>query len=89
MDYKANVWNQLKNITVEKLMKALEADGWIKGKANGARHPYIKRGENGITLNRIVLHYHPKKTYGPKLLKGLLAQIGWSIEDLKRLKLIK
>lgn len=89
MDYPANVWNQLKNVTVEKLMKALEADGWIKGKVNGARHPYIKREENGTTLNRIVLHHHPKKTYGPKLLKGLLGQIGWSIEDLKRLKLIK
>lgn len=89
MDYPANVWNQLKSITVEKLMKALEADGWIKGEVNGARYPYVKRGENGTTLNRIVLHYHPKKTYGPKLLKGLLSQIDWSIEDLRRLRLIK
>ncbi len=28
-------------------------------------------------------------TYGPKLLKGLLADIGWEEKDLRRLKLIK
>ena len=38
---------------------------------------------------RVVIHYHPKKTYGPQLLKALLSDIGWSTDDLKRLKLIK
>jgi len=37
----------------------------------------------------VVIHYHPRKTYGPGLLKGLLADIGWDEKDLKRLKLIK
>jgi hypothetical protein len=35
------------------------------------------------------VHYHPKETYGPKLLKGLLEEIGWTEDELKRLKLIK
>ena len=38
MDYPSTVWSQLKNITVESLMKALEKDGWEKRKPNGARH---------------------------------------------------
>ena len=88
MDYPATVWRQLKNITVERLMRALENDGWDKCKPSGARHPYKKEGNKG-KAERIVIHYHPKKTYGPKMLKGLLGDIGWSSDDLKRLKLIK
>ena len=65
MDYPSTVWSQLKNITVESLMKALEKDGWEKHKPNGARHPYKKEGNKG-KAERIVIHYHPKKTYGPK-----------------------
>ncbi len=40
-------------------------------------------------IKRVSIHYHPKKTYGPKLLKKLLRQIGWTEDDLRRLKLIK
>ena len=36
MDYPSTVWSQLKNITVESLMKALEKDGWEKRKPNSA-----------------------------------------------------
>ena len=39
--------------------------------------------------DRIVVHFHPKKTYGPKLLKKLLSDTGWDESDLARLKLIK
>ena len=89
MNYSKNVWNQIKNITVEQLIGALKKDGWEKDNSSGARIPYIKRGKDNKVLNRVVIHYHPKKTYGEGLLKGLLNQIGWSAEDLKRLKLIK
>ena len=37
---------------------------------------------------RVSVHYHPKKTYGEKMLKALLDDIGWDDKDLKRLKLI-
>ena len=30
----------------------------------------------------------PQKTYGPGLMKALLADIGWAEEDLRRLKVI-
>ena len=87
MDYPTNVWNQLKSITVERLMKALEDDDWVKAKPNGARHPYKKEGNKG-RADRIVIHYHRKKTYSKHRLNGLLDDIGWSTEDLKRLNLI-
>lgn len=87
MNYPQNVWDQLKNTTVEKLMKALEKDDWEEDNPASARIPYRKVMDNG-EVRRVVIHYHPKKTYGPKLLKGLLKDIGWSVEDLKRLKLI-
>ncbi|GAH68562.1 unnamed protein product, partial [marine sediment metagenome] len=38
---------------------------------------------------RIAIDYHPGKSYGPKLLKHLLADTGWSVERMKQLKLIK
>jgi predicted RNase H-like HicB family nuclease len=43
----------------------------------------------GPPNSRVTIHYHPKKTYGAKLLKGLLEDIGWSEEDMERLQLIK
>ena len=86
MSYPPNVWSQLKNTTVEKLMKALEKDGWEEDNPSSCRIPYVKTMDDG-EKRRIVIHYHPKKTYGAKLLKGLLNDIGWSVEDLKRLNL--
>ena len=89
MDYTQNVKDQLRRLTVEKLQKALEKDGWVADPHRSARIPYVLKGENGETLNRVVIHYHPKKTFGLKLLKGLIDQIGWSVEDMQRLKLLK
>ncbi len=37
----------------------------------------------------MVIHYHPRKTLGPIILKGILDSIGWLEENMKRLKLIK
>lgn len=39
--------------------------------------------------NRVSVHWHPKKTYGEKLLKALLNDIGWTDDDARRLKLIR
>ncbi len=54
----------------------------------GARIGFIKKGL-GTKTRRVVIHYHPNKTYSPKLLKKLLSDCGWDESDLKRLKLIK
>ncbi|HLI63598.1 MAG TPA: type II toxin-antitoxin system HicA family toxin [Terriglobales bacterium] len=87
MAFSKNVWDQLKNLTADELIAALERDGYGKDPASkGATISYIKK--TGET-KRIVIHYHPRKTYGPKLLKGLLSDLEWGVDDLKRLKLIR
>jgi hypothetical protein len=40
-------------------------------------------------IRRVQIHYHPQKTYGPKLLKDILGDIGWSEQDMRKIKLIK
>ena len=81
--YGRHAWNQIRGISVEKLMRALRADGWAEEKRRSGTRPFYKDGA------RIVIHYHPGKTFGPKILRGILQSIGWSEADLKRLKLIK
>ena len=81
--YDKRVWSQIRAISVERLMRALRADGWEEEKSRSATRPFYKEGR------RVVIHFHPRKTFGPKILKGILESIGWSEEDLKRLKIIK
>jgi predicted RNA binding protein YcfA (HicA-like mRNA interferase family) len=64
---------------------ALEKDGWQHDITSGASQAY----RNPATSARVTIHVHPGKTYGAKLLKGLLEDIGWSEDDLKRLKIVK
>jgi len=88
MSFPKRVWDQIKNITAGELIAALERDGWEEDSESrrGATIPFLKPGEPS---QRIVIHYHPRKTYGTKLLKALLRDIGWTAEDLIRLKLTK
>ena len=83
MAFNRAVWDQIKNTTADRLIRALLADGWTEDVKSGARRAFRK--DDG---RRIVIHYHPKKTYQPKLLRGLIDDTGWQLEDLKRLKLI-
>lgn len=98
MAFSQNVWSQLKNLTADDLKEALERDGWVLDNPKGAVLAYVKEvlGEQFVggdpkppMRKRATIHYHPRKTYGPKLLKGLLADIGWEEDDMRRLKLIK
>lgn len=87
MAFSADAWKQLKNLTAVDLIRALERDGWEREGKRGATLAFFK---NSPECNRrVVIHYHPQKTYGPKLIQGLLADIGWTETDLKRLKLIR
>ena len=79
-----NVWGQLKNLTADTLCAALEKDGWTVDMAHGAARVY--RHYNG---RRVAIHYHSGKTFGPKLLRALIGDIGWSVEDMRRLKLVR
>ncbi len=79
-----SVWDQLGNCTASDLIRALLKDGWEEEPRRGATRAFRKGSGR-----RIVIHYHPGKTYGVKLLKELVKQTGWKPEDMKRLKLIK
>lgn len=83
MSYSKHTWNQLKNTTADDLVRALVKDGWVREPTKSAVHVYRKGPDQRITI-----HYHARKTYGPGLLKGLLDDIGWTEADMKRLKLI-
>lgn len=81
-----HVWDQIKHLTAEELKRALERDGWVCEGKSGAVLAFSKHGS---VRRRITVHYHPGKSYGARLLHGLLGDIGWTDDDLKRLKLIK
>ncbi len=83
MTFPRHIWQQIKNISVETLIAALEKDGWEEDSKQGAVRPFVKG------RLRVTIHFHPHKTYSPKLLKGLLSAIGWSVVDLERLGLVK
>lgn len=85
MSFSQNIWNQLRNLTCEEIISALKKDDWQHDTTSGAVQAY----RNPNTGARVTIHYHPGKTYGSKLLKALLTDIGWSVEDMQRLKLIK
>jgi predicted RNA binding protein YcfA (HicA-like mRNA interferase family) len=85
--FSPNVWNQLKNLTADDLIAALVRDGWNRDPSSkGAIRAFIKLGTPN---QRTTIHYHPKKTYRPKLLKALIGDIGWTEDDLSRLRLIE
>jgi len=56
--------------------------------SSGSIRIYIKNSE---PKRRVEIHYHKSsETFrNPRLLRGVLASTGWTVEDLKRLKLVK
>ena len=85
-----SVWDQLKAKTADDLIRALTKDGWVEEDRRGATRGFLKDTRNGNGgRQRVVVHYHPGKTYGANLLKALVQSAGWTEADLKRLKLIK
>lgn len=83
MGWPTHIWSQLKSISADDLIAALERDDWSCDMDGGAMRIYLK------DRRRVSVHYHPRKTFGPKLLQSLLNDIGWSEADMKRLKLVK
>lgn len=84
MSFPGHIWRQLKNLTADDLVKALDRDGWQCDMKGGSMRIYISPDGK----HRVVIHYHPRKTYGPKMLQGLLGETRWTEEDMRRLNLI-
>jgi predicted RNA binding protein YcfA (HicA-like mRNA interferase family) len=85
MKFPPNVWNQIKNKSPNDFIKALKKDGWKKDESKGA----VQVFRNPKTNSRVTIHVHPGKIYGPSMVEALIEDIGWSIEDMKRVKFIK
>jgi predicted RNA binding protein YcfA (HicA-like mRNA interferase family) len=80
---------QLKNKTASDWINALKKDGWIEEDRRGATRGFVKHSMSGAGRKRVVIHFHPKKQYGVRLLKWLLTDTGWNEADLRRLRMIK
>ena len=87
MSFPSHIWSQIKNLRKKDFIKALERDGWLRDPASkGAELVYLKEG---TPAKRIVVHYHPQQTLGPKILTALIADTGWNEDDLRRVGLIR
>ncbi|MBI2908018.1 MAG: hypothetical protein HYX92_10225 [Chloroflexi bacterium] len=85
MGFPKDVWDQLRGRSTADIVSALLRDGFVLDAR--ARTERVYRHQDG---RRISLHYHTgSRCYGPGLLKALLTDSGWSVEDMKRLKLVK
>ena len=78
-----HVWKQVRNKTCDEIISALKKDGWKQDITIGSERIYRKEKK------RVSIHYHPKKTYGPNLIKALYSDIGWTEKEMKKLKFVK
>ena len=85
MSFAPNIWGQLKSVTCDEIIAALKRAGWTCDTKGGSMRIYMSPDRR----YRVSIHYHPKKTYGAKMLKGLLTDTGWSDNQLKEYGLIK
>ena len=75
---------QLRSLTAQRLVRALEADGFVWTRSAGSHRVY--RHTDG---RRVVVAFHrPGSTFPPKTLNSMLAGTNWTDEDLRRLTLI-
>ena len=73
-----------RGVTARQLIKALQADGFQLARTRGSHRIY--RHPDGRLM---VIAYHALgDTFPIGTLKGMLADIGWTEEDLRRLGLL-
>ncbi len=74
-----------RGLTARQLIRALQQDGFVLTRVRGAHHIY--RHPDG---RRVVVAYHRTGDSFPiGTLRSMLADAGWTDEDLQRLKLLK
>lgn len=77
---------ELRSITTRELCAAIESDGFVLDRQRGSHRVYY----NPTDKRRVVIPWHgPGATLHYGTLKAILADLGWTREDLKRLKLLK
>jgi len=74
--------NKLPQIRSNGLIRVLKKQGYILHTKKGSHFTF----KHPKTKVRVTIPYHKGVTLKSGLLHGVLKQLGWSIEDLKRLK---
>jgi predicted RNA binding protein YcfA (HicA-like mRNA interferase family) len=75
----------LRNVSVRRVVRALEHEGFQFTERQGSQRVY--RHADG---RRIIIHYHrPNDTLTPYVIRHLLVGTRWTEADLRRLELIK
>ena len=85
MTYQEHIWKQLKNTSADDFIRTLKKDGWVLDAQHKTEYVFYCPSDG----RRVSIHFQPRKTYGPKLVKYLFDQIHWTEDDLRRLKLIR
>jgi predicted RNA binding protein YcfA (HicA-like mRNA interferase family) len=74
----------LRGLTIRKLIQALERDGFLLDHQRGSHRVYYHPDGR-----RVVLPFHSSgQTVPVKTLKAIINDTGWTLADLKRLRLI-
>jgi predicted RNA binding protein YcfA (HicA-like mRNA interferase family) len=74
-----------KGVTARAFIKALQEDGFQETRVRGSHHIY--RHSDGRRV--VVAYYALGDTFAIGTLKGMISDIGWDDDDLRRLKLLK
>lgn len=78
-------YRKLRSLTARRLISALERDGFYLDQPSGSHRHYRHPDGRKVTVS----FHHPSDTFPPKTLKEMIEwQARWSLEDLKRLKLV-
>jgi len=73
-----------RGISARRLVRALEADGFVLQRVRGS-HRIYRRADG----HRVVVAFHSwSDTFPLGTLRGMLADAGWQDEDLQRLGLV-
>jgi predicted RNA binding protein YcfA (HicA-like mRNA interferase family) len=75
----------LKNLTARKMVNALIRDGFQQIRQHGSHRFFYRQSDDRLV--EVVFHAWGD-TFSPKARKTMIEFAGWTINDLKRLKLI-
>ncbi len=78
---------ELRNITALNFTRALERDGFVFKRKSRGGHRVYQHAETGKRIS-VPFHYSGQ-TFGPGLIQQLIKAVGWSDEDLVRLRLVR
>ncbi len=72
--------DRLPRVTAAEIINALEKDGFYLARSSGSHRIY-----KNSAGKRVTVPFHAGKILHPKILKNILNDAGWSVEELKEL----